>query len=240
MSFVIDPVFSKKIAGHIPRYGTAPLQAEQLPKLAAIMVTHNHYDHLDGASLRALPDDVPVVVPLGLARWFERWNARPVIELDWWESARVADLEITLVPARHWSRRWLFDTNRALWGGFVVRAGQYSVYHAGDTGWFVGFKEIGQRFPGLDAAMLPIGAYSPPWFMEKHHMNPEQAGLAFVELGARRLVPMHWGAFQLTAEPISELIGRLEEWWRQEQPPGNSRLCRLAVGETLVLDEGVL
>ena len=237
LSFVIDPVFSNRIGSHTPRYGAASLKPGQLPKLSSIMVTHNHYDHLDGASLRALPGDVPVVVPLGLASWFRRWNPRPVIELDWRESVQIAGLEITLVPSRHWSRRWLFDTNRTLWGGFVVRVGRYSVYHAGDSGWFDGFQEIGRRFPDLDVAMLPIGSYSPAWFMEKHHMNPEQAGRAFLDLGARRLIPMHWGAFQLTDEPISEPIGRMVDWWQREQPSGITRLCRLAVGETLVLDE---
>src|SRR6267378_1691739 len=138
----------------------------------------------------------------------------------------------TFVPSQHWSRRRLSDTNRALWGGFVVEGPSGRIYHSGDTAYFDGFAEIGRRFPGLDAALLPIGAYDPPWFMEKQHMNPEQAVQAFVDLGARWLVAMHWGTFKLTDEPLDEPPRRLYAEWRRRGLPEQA-LRVPAVGETL-------
>jgi L-ascorbate metabolism protein UlaG (beta-lactamase superfamily) len=208
-----------------------------LPELAALMVTHNHFDHLDGAAMRALPAQVPVVVPKGLGGWCRRRGRERVVELGWWQEADVGGLRVTLVPARHWSRRGLFDTNRTLWGGYVVEGSGCSVYHAGDTASFAGFTMIGRRFPALDAALLPVGGYRPGWFMEHHHLNPEQAGQIFLELGARCLVPMHWGVFQLTDEPLSEPAERIRAWWQREVNDSGRRLGLLAVGETLVLEQ---
>ncbi len=234
---LIDPVFSRRIAVVVPRHGDPGLEPEQLPELSCLLISHNHYDHLDRRSLASLPAEVPAFVPLGMGAWFRRWQRRrPVVELGWWDSRRHDGLEITLVPARHWSRRRIFDVNRQLWGGFVVRDGQRTLYHAGDSAWFEGFAEIGSRFPGIDLALLPIGAYLPPWFMEHHHMNPEQAVRAFDALGARWMVPMHWGAFQLTDEPVSEPAARLVAG-RADASPAGRRLALLAVGETLELDD---
>ncbi len=180
---------------------------------------------------------VPAIVPSRLGVWFERWSPRRVIELEWWQSTEVDGVRITLVPSRHWSRRGILDTNHTLWGGFVIQRAGQAIYHAGDSAYFDGFAEIGSRFPGLLAAMLPIGGYAPPWFMEKQHMNPEQAGRAFLELGARVLVPMHWGTFRLTDEPISEPITRLREWWRRKADGAPGRELRVpAVGETIRLE----
>ncbi len=230
----VDPVFSRRVGWLYRRYDGPGLLPDQLPPLAAVLISHNHYDHLDRRSLAAVPARVPAVVPRGLGRWFRRRNRRPVTELAWWQTVSLGGLEITLVPARHWSRRGVADFNQSLWGGFVVRAGEVAVYFAGDSAYFDGFAEIGRRFPGLAAAVLPIGAYSPAWFMERQHMSPEQAGQAYVDLGAERLVPAHWGAFQLTDEPLSEPIERLRAWWRRRRPAG--RLCELAVGETAALE----
>lgn len=232
--FLIDPVLSGRIGVVYPRYLPAALQVPDLPALDVVLVTHNHYDHLDAATLRRLPRGATVVVPEGLGVWFRRRRWKRVCELHWWETIAVGDLEVTLVPSRHWSRRRILDTNRSLWGGFVVRGGGTAVYHAGDSAWFEGFAEIGARFPDLVAAMLPIGGYEPPWFMEANHLNPEQAGRAFLRLGAERLVPMHWGSYQLTDEPLAEPAARLAAWWRRHGLP-EGRLARLAVGETLLL-----
>jgi L-ascorbate metabolism protein UlaG (beta-lactamase superfamily) len=231
-SFVIDPVFSGRIGGVFRRYCPAGLQPSQLPEIRAVLITHNHYDHLDGVAIRSLEPTVPVVVPDGLGRWVTR-RRRPVVELDWWQTETVGPLDITLVPARHWSRRWLNDTNHSWWGGYVVRSGDHAVYHAGDTGWFDGFGEIADRCGPLDAAMLPIGGYDPGWFMEHHHLNPEQAGRAFLELGAGIMVPMHWGSFRLTDEPLSEPHARFLEWWAGNPNVVEGRLADLAVGGTV-------
>ncbi|HEX4951821.1 MAG TPA: MBL fold metallo-hydrolase [Thermoanaerobaculia bacterium] len=234
-SFLVDPVFSQRIGTFYPRYGEPGLRIAELPPLAALLISHNHYDHLDRPSLRALPPEAPALVPLGLGRWFRRWAPRPVVELAWWQRVELGSLAVTFVPARHWSNRHGWDVNRSWWGGFVIEGGGRAVYHAGDTAAFGGFAQIAARFPGLDAALLPIGAYEPGWFMEAAHLTPEQAGEAFLHLGARRLVPMHWGTFQLTDEPISEPIERMRAWWQRHAPAEGRQLAELAVGQSLVL-----
>lgn len=233
-SVLVDPVFSDRI-GCVYRRSCRPgLTPDQLPPVDAVLVTHNHYDHLDAPSIDALGRSVPAVVPQGLGRWMAD-RGRSAIELGWWQSTRIGPLEITMVPARHWSRRRLADTNRSWWGGYVVRGGGTGVYHAGDTAWFDGFAEIGRRLGPLAAAMLPIGGYDPAWFMEEQHLNPEQAAEAWRELGAEVMVPMHWGSFRLTDEPLSEPIRRLRAWWAEEVGDADGRLADLAVGESVVL-----
>jgi L-ascorbate metabolism protein UlaG (beta-lactamase superfamily) len=234
--FLIDPVFSERVAWVVRRRAPAGLPLGTLPELDALLITHGHFDHLDEPSVLALPRDLQVFVPLGLARWFRRRGFARVQELDWWESSEISRLRITFVPARHWHRRSVTDVNRALWGGFVVEGDGGSVYHAGDSAWFDGFAEIGRRFPGLDAAMLPIGSYSPAWFMQHYHLSPEQAGRAFLELGARTFVPMHWGTLKLTDEPLSEPADRVRRWWKQCETPQGRELRLPAIGQTVVLD----
>jgi L-ascorbate metabolism protein UlaG (beta-lactamase superfamily) len=232
-SFLVDPVFSRRIGLVVQRHGRAGLLPADLPALDALLVTHNHYDHLDTPSVRSLRRDLPVLAPAGLGSWFLRRGFANVTEMRWWDRANVGSLAITFVPSRHWSRRYIGDTNRSAWGGFVVQAGATAIYHAGDSGWFDGFAEIGSRCPAIDLALLPIGAYAPPWFMERHHMNPEQAIDALCALRARAMVPMHWGAFQLTDEPLCEPLARLRLAWDDRRPAADLHI--LAVGETLTL-----
>jgi L-ascorbate metabolism protein UlaG (beta-lactamase superfamily) len=232
---LLDPVFSNRIGAVVPRHCPPGLSPDQLPPLVAALVTHCHYDHLDKASIRALPSDVPIVVPLGVETLMRNWGRQRVVPLGRWESIELGDIRVTLVPSRHWSRRGLFDTNATLWGGYVIETEQATVYHAGDSAWFDGFATIGERFPDLLAAMLPIGAYDPSWFMEQQHLNPEQAGEAFLALGARHLIPMHWGTFRLADEPLVEPIERLQRWWDARHPAGKRLHCP-AVGETISLE----
>jgi L-ascorbate metabolism protein UlaG (beta-lactamase superfamily) len=234
--FLIDPVFSDHAGLLYRRYLSPPLSIDDLPDIEAVLVTHNHYDHLDVQVFRKLGDRVAVIVPEGMGRWMRRHGCSRAIELGWWQQADIGGLRITLVPACHWSRRGVFDTNRVLWGGYVVEGAHSSVYHSGDTAWFEGFTEIGKRFPRLKAAMLPIGGYEPAWFMEHYHLNPEQAGRAFLEVGARHFIPMHWGTFQLTDEPLCEPIDRMRAWWQREGSTNPRRLCCLEVGASLVMD----
>jgi L-ascorbate metabolism protein UlaG (beta-lactamase superfamily) len=236
-TFLIDPIFSNKAGMSYRRHIPPGIALTDLPRLDALLLTHCHYDHMDRKTIRALPRHTPVVVPRGLERWLRRWGFERITTLDWWESAEAGPLRVTLVPSRHWSRRWIADTNRTLWGGFVIEGGGESLYHAGDSAWFDGFAEIGGRFPGLLAAMLPIGGYSPAWFMENHHLNPEQAGDAFLALGARHFIPMHWGTFKLTDEPLAEPAERVRSWWNDRSPGDGRRLRLMAVGETVVLDD---
>ena len=152
-------------------------------------------------------------------------------ELGWWATERIGPVRITFVPAQHWSRRGVFDANQMLWGGFIIEGSSARIYHSGDTAFFDGFGEIGRRLGPIDAALLPIGAYDPAWFMERQHMNPEQAVQAFADLGARTFFAMHWGTFKLTDEPLLEPPQRLRDDWRRRALP-EDRLRILAVGET--------
>ena len=230
MSLLVDPALGRSIFGGIERNVPPGVPVEQLPRIDASLVTHSHYDHLDLPTLRAV--EAPVVAGLGLARYF-RDRGLAAAELGWWEATEVKGLRVTFVPAHHWSRRGPFDTNETLWGGFVVEGESATVYHSGDTAYFAGFKEIAARFPRIDAALLPVGAYEPGWFMLKQHMDPEQALQAFEDLGARTFVAMHWGTFKLADEPLDEPPRRVEAE-SVRRGLARERVRVPAIGETLV------
>ena len=229
----IDPIFSERIQGVVKRISPPGVVPESIPPIDVVLVTHNHYDHLDVPSLQRIGPEALYVVPLGNAKTLERAGLRRVVELDWWQSHREGALEITLVPARHWSMRAPWDRNDGLWGGFVLRGPEGTAYHAGDTAFFDDFREIGERCGPIDWAMLPVGAYEPRWFMQPQHMNPEDALKAFELLGARTLVAMHWGTFILTDEPSQEPPARTREGFVKRW--SEDRLWVLDVGETRAL-----
>jgi len=234
-SALLDPVMSPVIAGLIPRNVAPGLTWPALPKIDLVLVTHNHRDHMDAPSLKKLGPDPVYVVPRGLGKWFERAGLRRVVEMAWWQREEIAGLRVTFVPAEHWSRRGLFDVNASWWGGYVLERGGLRVYHSGDTAWFDGFGLIGEKCGPIDAAMLPIGAYAPRWFMQAQHMDPADAVRAFAALGAARFVAMHWGTFKLTDEDLREPPQLLQASWRRADLP-HDRLTIPAIGETLLLD----
>ena len=212
VSVLIDPVFSHSIAPGVRRRVPPALEVADLPSIDAQLVTHNHRDHLDLPSVKAIAR--PVVAGLGLAPFFVG-NGLSCTELDWWGETRIGGVTARFVPSQHWSRRGLNDANETLWGGFVIEGSSARVYHSGDTAYFEGFAEIKKRVGPIDAALLPIGAYDPAWFMSKQHINPEEAVRAFGDLGAREFIAMHWGTFQLTDEPLDEPPARLQAEWRR-------------------------
>lgn len=231
---VTDPIWSQRIAGTVPRLSPPGIALENMPPIDLVTVTHNHYDHLDLPTLKRIGPGAKFIVPLGVGYLLKEAALPDVVELDWWQTTRQGSLEITLVPARHWSMRMPWTRNESLWGGFVIRGPEGSIYHAGDTAYFDGFAEIGRRLGPIDYALLPIGAYEPRWFMEPQHMNPEDAGRAFLDLGAKNFVAMHWGTFKLTDEPLSEPPRRIASWWK-EQNLDPSRLHILDFGQTILL-----
>jgi L-ascorbate metabolism protein UlaG (beta-lactamase superfamily) len=172
VSLLVDPALHDAIFGGIARNVPPGVPIDSLPPIDAQLVTHNHYDHLDLPTLQAV--NAPVVAGLGLERWF-RVRGLHATELGWWRETAVGPVRVTFVPAHHWSRRGPLDTNASLWGGFVIEGSTATIYHSGDTAYFTGFREIAERFPSIDAALLPIGAYEPGWFMLRQHMAPEQA-----------------------------------------------------------------
>jgi L-ascorbate metabolism protein UlaG (beta-lactamase superfamily) len=241
LAVVTDPIFAPRV-GLATRNVAPGLLADELPAIDVVTISHAHFDHLDLPSLlaidartRALRGRPPLyLVPTGVGRYLAAARLGPSVERGWWESHRVGDLTCTLVPQQHWSMRTPFDRDTALWGGWVVRGPEGTAYHAGDTGFFSHFGAIGARVGPIDWAMLPIGAYDPRWMMQAQHMSAEEAGRAFVATGARTLVAMHWGTFQLTDEPLSEPPERLSRWWDEEGPGvgERERMWVLAVGET--------
>jgi N-acyl-phosphatidylethanolamine-hydrolysing phospholipase D len=228
-----DPVWSERLTV-IKRRAPPGIAFADLPPVDVVTVSHNHYDHLDAPTIARLGSRPVYVTPLGNGRWLAKAGATNIVELDWWQSHTVDGVEVTLVPARHWSMRAPWNRNDGLWGGFVYRSADGVAYHSGDTALFDGFSEIGARLGPIDWAMLPIGAYEPRWFMEPQHMNPQDAAEAFVRLGARTLCAMHWGTFKLTDEPLGE-PPRLIRTLFAERGLGEERLWIFDVGQTHAL-----
>ena len=209
-----------------------PLSA--VPADAFVVLSHNHYDHLDTRTLKRLPSDLPWFVPLGLGPWLRRRGLRRVTELDWWQSATHGRWTLTFLPAQHWSNRISMGRNASLWGSWLLDSGSRRWYFGGDSGYFHGFAEIGRRF-SPDIALLPIGAYEPRWFMRYQHMDPGEAVQAFRDLGARWMAGMHWGTFDLTDEPV-DLAPRALEQVVREEGLDPERVRALAVGERWIVD----
>jgi L-ascorbate metabolism protein UlaG (beta-lactamase superfamily) len=231
VSLLVDPVLGDRMgpAGVMGRNVPPALRPEDLPHVDASLVSHDHWDHLDVPTLREV--GAPVLAGLGTDAPLAREKLLHV-PLRWWQTVKVRGVAITFVPAQHFSGRGIGGRDRTLWGGFVIQGASATLYHAGDTGYFSGFKEIGRRFPGIDAAMIPIGAYDPRWFMRSVHVDPEEALQAFEDLGARTFVAMHWGTFKQADEPLDEPPVRLEaERARRAIPAGRVKV--LAIGETL-------
>jgi len=216
-----DPVFATR-AGPFgllgPKRVRPPaLRLGELPRLDVVLLSHNHYDHLDLSCLRWLTHHRRplIIVPLGLKAWLEERGIANVVELDWWQSHFTGTgIEVVCTPAQHWSSRWPWDRCLTLWGGFWIKADTGSVCFAGDSGWGPHFAEIRTRLGAPDLAMLPIGAYEPRWFMEAVHMNPDEAVRAHLALGARLSLAMHHGTFRLTDEgmdsPLRDLAAARE------------------------------
>jgi N-acyl-phosphatidylethanolamine-hydrolysing phospholipase D len=211
-NLITDPIFTKRaspvyFAG--PKRITPPgLALDDLPPLDIVLISHNHHDHLNEYSVRAIlarqPGNPPLfVVPAGLGNWFRRRGFPRVAELDWWQSVD-AGLKIHAVPVQHWSQRTAFWVNHSRWLGFIVEGAGGKLFFPGDTGYSQDFVDIHKRFGPMSVALLPIGAYDPEWFMRPMHTNPEEAAKIHKDLGAKLSVAMHWGTFALTDEPFDE------------------------------------
>ena len=214
-SVLIDPNFARWLFV-LKRLRRPGLRVRDLPSIDLVLVTHAHFDHLHRPSLRAIVQNnlrtsgtaPAIIVPTHVSDLVADLGFSEIIELDWWKTSHDGDLSVTHVPSRHWGARILKDSHRG-YGGYVLQAGKHSVYHAGDTAYFAGFREIGRRL-SPELALLPIGAYNPPQFRNVH-ANPADATRAFLDLNARWMVPMHYGTFRLSHEPIDEPLQLLDE-----------------------------
>jgi L-ascorbate metabolism protein UlaG (beta-lactamase superfamily) len=231
LNILTDPNFVPRVI--VPKRLVEPgIPIHQLPPLDLVVVSHAHFDHLVKPSLRQLAKDVPIVVPTGLAELITPLGFRRVYELNWWEVYEGDGFKVIHVPANHWGRRTPRDRDRG-YGGFVIERQGHHVYFAGDTAYFKGFLEIGRAFP-IELALLPIGAYRPPSFRQVH-CNPEDALQAFADLEAGYMVPIHWGTFRLTYEPIHEPTTWLARLCAENGFDGRVRILRH--GQTLVLPQ---
>ncbi|WP_079913657.1 MBL fold metallo-hydrolase [Paenibacillus sp. 32352] len=234
MNLLTDPVWAERM-GFAKRLAPPGLRMEELPPIDAVLLSHSHYDHMDMRSLRSFKT-AQLFVPEGLGSKLRARGFARVTELSWWGHAQLGSLELHFVPAQHWTRRTLWDTNRSHWGGWVLQPAQRSggreaIYFAGDSGYFPGFRQIGERF-AIRYALMPIGAYEPEWFMSMQHVTPEEAVQAFLDVQGEIFIPMHYGAFRLADDTPREALDRLmAEWQRRELPEQSLRI--LLHGETL-------
>lgn len=224
INILTDPVFSQRafpvqFAGP-QRYTQPAMRLEQLPSINYVIISHNHYDHLDLDTVKKLGNKPLWLVPLGLKSWFENEGISNVIELDWWQSFIKDDLIIEALPSQHWSRRSLLDTNKSLWASWAIKGKDKTLWFGGDTGYNkIQFKQIGQHLKKVDLAMIPIGAYEPRWFMKNQHVNPMDAIQIFQDIRAVNAFGIHWNTFVLTAEPVDEPPRLLQQGLKQLDIP---------------------
>jgi N-acyl-phosphatidylethanolamine-hydrolysing phospholipase D len=225
-NILTDPVWSLRASpvqwAGPTRLAPPGLRFAGLPPIDAVLLSHDHFDHLDRPTARRLHerfgDALSWIAPLGHARWLSTLDISRVIELDWWHSAHLdgggTALEIVALPAQHWTRRSLLFASDRLWASFAIVADGARLYFAGDSGYFSGYRDIGERYGPFDVSFFPIGAYEPRWFMRPAHMNPEEAVRAYQDLGGYGdFVGMHWGTFQLSDEPPLEPPHRVRAAW---------------------------
>lgn len=225
LNILTDPVFSDRVS---PLQWTGPkrliplpLQLADLPHIDMVVISHNHYDHLDRNTISFLNQQAGgaprVLVPLGVDRWMQGQDIRHVEKMDWWDNKTFStptgsSLKITFVPSHHWSKRNLAgDENETLWGGYVFEVRDKKIWFAGDTGYSPVFRQMGERFRGFDLSLIPVGAYEPRDFMHNQHINPEEAVLIHQETLSKRSMGIHWGTFDLSDERPDQPMDDLPE-----------------------------
>ncbi len=244
VNVLTDPIWSNRaspvqFAGP-RRYALPAIQFEALPRIDVVFISHDHYDHLDARTVERITKTFPAVkwaAPLGVGDFLKESGATNVAVRDWWEACDFGPITSFCTPAQHFSGRYPWNRNTTLWCGWIIDIGGRRIFFAGDTGLHPEFKEIAHRCGPIDAAILPIGAYEPRWFMQPVHMNPEDAVLAYQALNAGNahsgkcvFVPSHWGTFRLTDEPLDEPTRRLRAAWIAAELP-QRQLRVLQLGE---------
>lgn len=232
LNMLTDPVWASRM-GLGKRLTEPGISLNDLPEIDVVLLSHGHYDHLDFPTIKKLKGNPTYYVPIGLGSAFKKRGYQKVIESNWDDSFEQNGLTFTFVPAQHWTRRILTDTNTSHWGGWIIENQEHSIYFVGDTGYFRGFQEIAQKFT-IQTVLMPIGAYEPEWFMKLSHINPEDAVKAFLELEGKTFIPMHYGTYHLADDTGPEAISRLDAEWSRLQLDA-TQLKKLLIGETMWL-----
>jgi N-acyl-phosphatidylethanolamine-hydrolysing phospholipase D len=239
LNILTDPLFSNRASpfGFIgPRRAAPPgVRFEDLPPIDVVVISHDHYDHLDSATIKRLGNKPRYFVPLGLGRWFAARGVSRVSELDWWQTSFIGRVLFHCVPALHWSGRSFLTFNRTLWAGWVIETPEGRVYFAGDTGYFPGFQDIGRKLGPFRLALLPIGTYFPSWYFKPMHLDPAEAVKAQVDLRARQAIGMHWGTILTSREPPAEPPLFLQKALKDAGRPPDVFVV-MKFGQTLVYD----
>ncbi|WP_042280530.1 MBL fold metallo-hydrolase [Candidatus Protochlamydia sp. R18] len=225
-NILTDPIWSERASpfSYIgPKRVSLPgIQFKDLPPIDFVLISHNHYDHMDMPTLQKLQVDYSPVfyVPMGNQKFLRSKGLKKVLEMDWWDEVSLySSNQLIFVPAQHFSARGLFDRNRTLWGGFMIKTSNQSVYFAGDSGYGPHFKAIRSRLGAPTLACLPIGAYEPRWIMQSIHLSPAEALQAHLDLNAKQSLAIHFGTFQLTDEGIKEPVKILRQEMQTKQIP---------------------
>ena len=227
-TIITDPFFSD-YAGTVGKQVRVNVDFSKIPERAVVLISHNHYDHLNAWTIdRLIKRNAIFIVPQGLKEFFVKRGAVEVHELNWWQDVSINSIKYTFLPAQHWSMRLGVKRNGSLWGGFMIEASK-TIYFSGDTGYFIGFKEFGNRFK-IDYAIIGAGAYEPRWFMAYQHLNVAEFFLAADDLKAAIAIPMHFGIISLSAEPLLYPLFEID-LFIQENPKYSGRVRALRVGE---------
>ena len=236
INILTDPVFSDRASpfsfGGVKRLVPPGLRVDELPRIHAVVISHNHYDHLDSPTIEQLGGEITYFVPLGVGAWLKKRRMEKVIEMDWWESSGLNGMGFHSVPIQHFSGRSLFDRNRTLWSGWIIETRRGRLFFAGDTGYSPQFKEIGDRFKPIRLSIIPVGAYRPRWFMSPVHVDPPEAIMIHRDTFSERSVASHWGTFRMADEPPGEPPVYLRKSLK-EAGIGEKEFILMNVGETL-------
>ena len=240
VTFIVDPMFSDRASPLAcigpKRFAGSLIDPKTLPRIDVILITHNHYDHMDKETLQMLHDQAKAIyLPLDNARIIAKWGIQgeKVKELDWYKAVCFGDVRFTLTPSQHFSGRGLTDRNRSLWGSWVVQGSSHSLFLSGDSGYNGHFKAIGERYGPFDLACLECGAYNDAW--PEVHMSPEDSIRAAQDLGAKVMMPIHWGGFSLSTHSWDDPITRALAEAKRE----NVTVTTPMIGETVLLDDPV-